>query len=68
MALIDISSAGISIKDIKTELGGDFAGVSFGDKAFPDETEKLLRIPNVANAESVDHSQILLPRVFPVFT
>ena len=44
MALIDIPSADISIKDIKTELGGDFAGVIFGDKAFPEETEKLLCI------------------------
>ena len=68
MAFIVILTAGISTEDRKEELEGDVGGVTYGDKAFPTSTEKILCILNTVNTKSVDHSQVLLPWVFPVFT
>lgn len=68
MALITLRTAGISIKDLNDELGSDVAEVICGNKEFPEETRKFLRVRDSFNANSDEYSQVLLPRVFPVFT
>ena len=64
----DLSAADISTKDLKEELDGDAAGAIYGDEVFPPTTAKLLCIGNTFNVNLGDISQVLLPRVSPVFT